>query len=103
MSKAFLSHSSLDKQEVRKIKTKLQRIWAYFDEDCFDAGEDFRNEIIKHLEDTSLFVLFVSTNSLNSSWVQFEIDEIYWQTIQRKNIQILVLALENISVQQLPV
>ncbi len=103
MSKAFLSHSSLDKQEIRKIKTKLQRIWAYFDEDCFDAGEDFRSEIIKHLEDTSLFVLFVSTNSLNSSWVQFEIDEIYWQTIQRKNIQILVLALENISVQQLPV
>lgn len=102
MLKAFLSHSSLDKQQVREIKTKLQRIWTYFDEDCFDAGEDFRKEIIKHLEDTSLFVLFVSSNSLNSSWVQFEIDEIYWQTIQRKNIQILVLALEDISVQQLP-
>lgn len=102
MLKAFLSHSSLDKQEVRKIKTKLQRIWAYFDEDCFEVGEDFRNEIINHLEDTNLFVLFVSSNSLSSSWVQFEIDEIYWQTIQRKNIQILVLALEDISVQQLP-
>lgn len=102
MSKAFLSHSSADKQQVRKIKNNLQRIWTYFDEDCFEVGEDFRNEIIKHLEDTSLFVLFVSSNSLKSSWVQFEIDEIYWQTIQRNNINILILALEDISVQQLP-
>lgn len=41
MYKAFLSHSSLDKPVVRKIKENIQRIWTYFDEDCFEPGEDF--------------------------------------------------------------
>lgn len=102
MVKAFLSHSSVDKVIVRQIKNKLQRFWTYFDEDCFEPGEDFRTAITSRLTDTNLFVLFVSRNSLSSSWVNFEIDEAYWQTIQRNNINILVLALEDILPTELP-
>lgn len=102
MVKAFLSHSSVDKTVVRQIKNKLQRLWTYFDEDCFAPGEDFRNAITSRLADTNLFVLFVSENSLASSWVRFEMDEAYWQTIQRDNINILVLTLESISPTDLP-
>ena len=102
MVKAFLSHSFVDKDIVRKIKNKLQRFWTYFDEDCFMPGEDFRNAIIERLSDTNLFVLFVSRSSLASSWVQFEIDEAYWQTVQRNNITFLVLALEEILPTELP-
>lgn len=102
MVKAFLSHSSVDKDIVRKIKNSIQRFWTYFDEDCFNPGEDFRTAITDRLEDTNLFVLFVSQNSLNSSWVRFEMDEAYWQTVQRKNITTLVLTLEAISPSDLP-
>lgn len=103
MYKAFLSHSSLDKPAVREIKKKIQRIWTYFDEDCFEPGEDFRNAIVDRLSDTNLFVLFVSKSSLDSAWVKFEIDEAYWQTIKRNNISVLVLALEDIPLTAIPV
>jgi len=102
MVKAFLSHSSVDKAIVRQIKNKIQRYWTYFDEDCFEPGEDFRTAITNRLSDTNLFVLFVSKNSLSSSWVKFEIDEAYWQIVQRKDITILVLTLEDISPTELP-
>lgn len=103
MYKAFLSHSSLDKATVRKIKEKIQRIWTYFDEDCFEPGEDFRNAIVERLSDTNLFVLFVSKSSLDSSWVKFEIEEAYWQTIKRNNISVLVLTLEDVALTSIPV
>lgn len=102
MVKAFLSHSSADKRVVRDIKKKLQRFWTYFDEDCFEPGEDFRTAITKRLSDTTLFVLFVSRSSLASSWVKFELDEAYWQSVQRNDINILVLALEDITPKDLP-
>lgn len=54
MYKAFLSHSSLDKPVVRKIKENIQRIWTYFDEDCFEPGEDFRSAIVERLSNTNL-------------------------------------------------
>lgn len=102
MYKAFLSHSSLDKPVVRKIKEKIQRIWTYFDEDCFEPGEDFRSAIVERLSNTNLFVLFVSKSSLDSAWVKFEIDEAYWQTIKRNNISVLVLTLEDVSLSAIP-
>ena len=102
MYKAFLSHSSLDKPVVRKIKENIQRIWTYFDEDCFEPGEDFRSAIVERLSNTNLFVLFVSKSSLDSAWVKFEIDEAYWQTIKRNNISVLVLTLEDVSLAAIP-
>ena len=102
MYKAFLSHSSLDKPVVRKIKENIQRIWTYFDEDCFEPGEDFRSAIVERLSNTNLFVLFVSKSSLDSAWVKFEIDESYWQTIKRNNISVLVLTLEDVSLAAIP-
>lgn len=102
MIKAFLSHSSDDKQIVREIKKKIGRVWTYFDEDCFQAGEDFREAINNCLEKTNLFVLFASKSSLKSSWVKFEIDESWWQTVSRNNIKILVITLDDISITQLP-
>lgn len=102
MIKAFLSHSSLDKEIVRKIKVKLQRIWTYFDEDCFEAGEDFRYAITSKLANTKLFILFASKNSLNSAWVKFEMDEAFWQAIKRDDIDFVVLSLDDIKISQLP-
>ena len=102
MIKAFLSHSSTDKEIVRKIKNKLTRAWTYFDEDCFDPGVDFREAIVSHIEKTKLFVLFASEASLKSSWVNFELDTIYWESIKKRDIQVLVLNLDNVDISQFP-
>lgn len=76
MRKAFICHSSQDKEYVRFIASKLGRARVLFDELCFEPGIDFRAEIRRHLDSTALFVFIASKKSLASGWCQFELDEV---------------------------
>lgn len=102
MIKAFLSHSSMDKEIVRKIKKKCTRAWTFFDEDCFGPGDDFREAIVSHIEEAKLFILFASEASLKSYWVNFELDTVYWESIKKRDIQVLVLNLDNVKIEHFP-
>ena len=73
MAKAFLSHSSKDKELVRKIAKKLGYNNCVIDEISFEAGAKTLDEIFNELNDSDIFVLFLSDASLNSKWVQREI------------------------------
>jgi len=95
--KAFLSHSSKDKQLVRSVANKLGRQSCIFDEQAFSNGEEFKTSISRFLEDTSMFVLFASRNSLQSVWVNFEIEEAWFQKL-RKNLNKSVVYLIDSSV-----
>lgn len=72
MAKAFLSYSSKDKKLVEKIAKQLGRNNCHLDSLTFEAGEITLDEIIKSLNDTDVFVLFISENSLQSDWVKKE-------------------------------
>jgi len=74
--RAFLSHASVDKEGyVRIVASRLSDEDIVFDEMTFEAGEKTLSEIIRGLDDSSLFVLFISDGSLNSPWVQEEIKQ----------------------------
>jgi tetratricopeptide (TPR) repeat protein len=73
MIKCFLSHSSLDKPYVREVYAKLRKESVIFDEMTFEEGMSPSEEIIAGLDDTSLFVLFISHNALESPWVRDEL------------------------------
>lgn len=73
MNKAFLSHSSSDKDFVRKVYKEVGAARCIFDECCFENGKSIIDEIVKGISNTDLFVLFISNDSLNSEWVQKEI------------------------------
>ena len=74
MIKAFLSHSSLDKNDyVKKVASKLGKENISYDEMTFEGGEKTLDEILKGINKTDIFVLFLSENSLNSEWVRREI------------------------------
>lgn len=74
--RAFLSHSSADKESyVRIVASKLADENVILDEVSFEAGEMALDEIIKGLDQSVLFVLFISDKSLASGWVQDEIKE----------------------------
>lgn len=73
MNKAFLSHSSAQKDFVRKVYKLLGASRCVFDECCFDNGKKIIDEILRGLQNTDLFILFVSNESLDSEWVQKEI------------------------------
>jgi hypothetical protein len=72
-SKAFLSHSSKDKDLVREVSKLLAASRREFDEETFEGGRRSSEEIFKSLSRSDLFVLFASRNILDSSWVDEEI------------------------------
>lgn len=78
MSRVFLSHSSKDKDKYIKIVAQklIEDIGinnVIYDEFTFEAGMMSIEEIDKGLGKTDLFVIFLSNNSLESDWVQYEL------------------------------
>lgn len=74
MIKCFLSHSSKDKENyVRKVASLLRPETKIFDEETFEAGMSPSEEIIKGLDETALFVIFISDSALESKWVKDEL------------------------------
>lgn len=70
MAKAFLSHSSSDKNLVRKIASLLGIQRCVLDENSFEPGARTLDEIFRELDESDVFVLFISDKALNSEWVQ---------------------------------
>jgi tetratricopeptide (TPR) repeat protein/predicted transcriptional regulator len=75
MIKAFLSHSSQDKQFVEAVARHLGRARVNYDSFAFTSDQDFRDAIRGNLDLSSLFVFFVSRKSLDSVWCRFELDQ----------------------------
>ena len=73
MNRAFLSHSYAQKDFVKKVYKLLGASRCVLDDCCFENGKKIIDEIVRTLQKTDLFVLFVSNESLNSEWVQQEI------------------------------
>ena len=69
--KAFLSHSSLDKEIVREVANQLNRLNCIFDERSFDSGVEFQKSIGEKLSLSTVFVFFATRNSLDSNWCKF--------------------------------
>ncbi|MGY8563865.1 TIR domain-containing protein [Paracidovorax citrulli] len=73
--KAFLSHSSADKEGyVRIVASHLQADDVVYDEVTFESGEITLNEIIRGLDESTVFCLFISDSSLESTWVTQEVE-----------------------------
>lgn len=72
--RAFLSHSSLDKEHyVAKVAAKLGKDRIVYDEMTFEEGLMSIEEIDRGLEISDVFVVFLSENSINSDWVKYEL------------------------------
>ncbi len=74
MTKAFLSHSSKDKEFVKKVADDLGNALAHYDERTFEPSGRSAQEILKALATSDVFVLFFSQNALDSNWVKREIE-----------------------------
>jgi hypothetical protein len=74
MKKAFLSHSSADKANyVQRVASRLGPQKCIIDELCFEEGMKNMEEIIRNMEVSDLFVVFLSTSALESDWVTSEL------------------------------
>lgn len=92
--KAFLSHSTVNSELVRSVADHLGRQYCVCDARSFASGSEFKESIVKGLDDSAIFVFFASSHSLKSDWVNFEISEAWHQTLQRKISRSLVILIE---------
>ena len=98
--KIFLSHSSADKSYVEPIANLLGKDLCIYDEMCFEYGLKTMDEILKGINQTSLFVFFISDSSLKSDWVEREIREAEnrsWESLNRIEQIYPIIVDENID------
>lgn len=73
MAKVFLSHSSKDKDLVEYIAKELGFSNVVLDTISFESGKKTIEEIYRTMNDSDIFVLFLSNEALSSEWVEKEI------------------------------
>lgn len=71
----FLSHSGKDKNYVKYIADKLGEEKCVYDNYSFRSGNEIVEEMIINIDNSKLFVIFISNESLNSSNVLFELEK----------------------------
>lgn len=92
MNRIFLSHSSSDKDYVRHIADNLGDA-AIIDERDFAAGARTMDEIIEKIDDSKIFVAFLSSRALDSDWVQKEL-ALAIQHCRQQDLKILVFSID---------
>jgi tetratricopeptide (TPR) repeat protein len=103
MKKAFLCHSSDDKEYVDIIAKYLGRSHIVYDKNNFKTGNDFRSEIIRGLQASGIFIFFVSKKSLASSWCKYEIDKAEMLKIKGKIKKCLCIIIDrDVSYKETP-
>lgn len=93
--KAFLSHSSKDKEFVRAVAKELGRQFCVFDEQDFATGIEFTRSILEGLALTEIVVVFASTAAIESAWVNFELDEAQQLQIQGQLSRVFVFSIDS--------
>ena len=85
--KVFISHSSSDKKFVKTLKDDLieNNIETWVDEDQLNFGDSLAEKLELALEQSSHFLIILSPTSVNSEWVQFELQK----AIKQKDTQLL--------------
>ena len=77
MIKIFVSHSSAQKEFASQLVNLIGRDLCYID--CYDFKPAYKtiDEIYKCIDNSTLFVLLISTESLKSDWVEIEVKKAF--------------------------
>lgn len=84
MIKAFLSHTSVDKDLVGLVHKKLSANNAWYDAANIENGESIPEKINEGLRMATHYVLFWSENAKNSPWVKAELNAAFVRFLASK-------------------
>ena len=86
MSNIFLSHSHADKPFVRKLANDLMAIGhkVWIDEAELNVGDSLLKKITSGLYEVDYVAAVLSSNSIESPWVQQELQIAYTREINEK-------------------
>jgi hypothetical protein len=97
MAKIFLSHSSSDKDFVRRLKESLLAHGhePWLDEDKINVGDYISDKIALGIEDCDFLVLVLSENAISSGWVKAEWRAKHMAEIETGRITLLPILKEH--------
>lgn len=93
VNRVFLSHSSVNKDFVRLVKAEFGDT-AIIDEVDFAAGARTMDEIVEKINDSKIFVAFLSQEALESDWVQKEL-AMAVELVESRDLDMLVFSFDN--------
>lgn len=103
MKKAFLSHSSFDKEFVKLVADDLGSANCHYDERTFEPSSESTTEILNALAQSELFVYFFSAKAMESPWVKKELmyaEQLFFNGTISK---IAIFPIDNSSRSSLPI
>jgi hypothetical protein len=90
----FLSLSGVDEKFVGSVHSNLPDGLAYFYPKSFENGENLIAAMEERVAQSRVFALFASRESVNSVWVNFEIDRARLAQIKDRNFRCLVFPID---------
>lgn len=99
----FISHSSKDKDELEKIIPYLngQNLPVWFDKYSISAGMSITNSVQEGIEKSSIVILWVTENFLNSNWCKYEMNAFIKKLVE-ENCLLLTVLDDEINESRLP-
>jgi len=96
----FLSHSSKDKFFVRNLAEHLTNngIKVWLDEAELNIGDSLTEKIAEAIETTDYVGVVLSHNSINSEWVQKELQIALQKEIKGRNVVVLPILIEKVEI-----
>ena len=96
MPSVFLSHSSKDKFFARKIAETLSSygVTVWIDEAEIKIGDSFLDKISKAIDAVDYVAVLLSHNSVQSKWVQKELQIAMTKEIGEKTVIVLPILIE---------
>ncbi len=95
LGKIFMSHKSENKDFVEYVVNKIGRDRCVYDKYTFDEGDETIEEIIRGLNQTDLFVIFLTKAALNSKWVKRELMDAHKRLNEKQISAIYPIIIEN--------
>lgn len=100
MPSIFLCHSSKDKYFVRMLAERMRRfgIRVWLDEAEINIGDSLIEKIGQAIEESDFVGVVLSSNSVNSEWVQRELQLALQKELEEENMVVLPLLLEQVQI-----
>lgn len=100
MTSIFLSHSWKDKFFVRELAKKIEGygIKVWLDEAELKVGDSLTQKIGEAIDTTDFVGVVLSSNSVNSEWVQRELQAAMHKEFSKRKVVILPILLESVEI-----
>jgi hypothetical protein len=104
MPTVFLSHSSKDKLQVRKLADDLMQagISVWYDEAEIKVGDSIRQKINQALLYSDYVLAVLSKNSVRSRWVKEELESAFAKNAEGAKLFIIPILLDRLSQDEIP-